>query len=167
MAEELYTFRYPVEGLQVYRANLKDSESENLLQDLDSYLDFIHTAEQKGGHVLVHCIAGASRSASLVIAYLVKYAGMSLKEAYEHVSECRENVYPNRNFWRCLIEFEERVRNDNTVEIRPYLTGDEPDIHYDYIKSRSLNGWFKELMMFFGMGLMILLIQLYDFTKDI
>ena len=37
--------------------------------------------------MVVHCVAGVSRSASVVLAFLVKHRGFSLKDAYE-VSYC-------------------------------------------------------------------------------
>ena len=66
-------------------------------RDLDYYLDdataFI--AEHiKRGCVLVHCGAGLSRSAAVVIAYLCRYAGMSYSEALSFVKARRPSVAP-------------------------------------------------------------------------
>ena len=64
-------------------------------RDLDFYLDdattFIadHIAK---GCVLVHCGAGISRSAAVVIAYLCRYAGMSYAEALAFVKTKRPQV---------------------------------------------------------------------------
>jgi len=66
-------------------------------RDLDFYLDdattFIadHIAK---GCVLVHCGAGISRSAAVVIAYLCRYAGMSYAEALAFVKTKRPQVAP-------------------------------------------------------------------------
>lgn len=66
-------------------------------RDLDFYLDdattFIadHIAK---GCVLVHCGAGVSRSAAVVIAYLCRYAGMSYAEALAFVKTKRPQVAP-------------------------------------------------------------------------
>lgn len=66
-------------------------------RDLDFYLDdatsFI-AANIKRGCVLVHCGAGISRSAAVVIAYLCRYAGMSYTEALAFVKAKRPQVAP-------------------------------------------------------------------------
>lgn len=66
-------------------------------RDLDFYLDdatrFI--AEHiRRGCVLVHCGAGISRSAAVVIAYLCRYTGMSYAEALAFVKARRPQVAP-------------------------------------------------------------------------
>lgn len=70
------------EGVSIKRLilNRKDKSSQNILQDFDHTSAFIHEAVQrhknsegKDGGILVHCFAGISRSASLVIAYLLKH----------------------------------------------------------------------------------------------
>ncbi|CAK84805.1 unnamed protein product (macronuclear) [Paramecium tetraurelia] len=43
-----------------------------MIRQFDEVADFIHN-HLKNGNVLVHCYAGISRSASLLIAYLIKY----------------------------------------------------------------------------------------------
>lgn len=51
--------------------------------------DLIEEVRQSDGITLVHCVAGVSRSASLCIAYLMKYFGMSLREAFLHIRSVR------------------------------------------------------------------------------
>lgn len=66
-------------------------------RDLDFFLDdateFI-AMHIKRGCVLVHCGAGISRSAAVVIAYLCRYAGMSYAEALAFVKARRPQVAP-------------------------------------------------------------------------
>lgn len=66
-------------------------------RDLDFYLDdatqFIADHITKGP-VLVHCGAGVSRSAAVVVAYLCRYAGMSYSEALAFVKARRPQVAP-------------------------------------------------------------------------
>lgn len=58
-------------------------------------------------HVIVHCHAGISRSASVVIAYIMKYRMKSFKEALDIVRGARSIVEPNIGFTATLIDFEE------------------------------------------------------------
>lgn len=59
-----------------------------------------------GGVALVHCMAGISRSASVVIAYLMARHSMTLDSALEHVGRVRPIVSPNLGFLRQLQEIE-------------------------------------------------------------
>lgn len=50
---------------------ISDDEDSNISGIFDEASDFIDHVEQTGGRVLVHCFEGRSRSATLVLAYLM------------------------------------------------------------------------------------------------
>jgi len=50
--------------------------------------------------VLVHCFAGVSRSATIVIAYLMQEHGLTLTDALMHVRKQRYFINPNDGFRR-------------------------------------------------------------------
>lgn len=52
----------------------------------------------KNGAVLVHCFFGVSRSATLVIAYVMKHTNLSVQEAVTRVKEKRPVIGPNPGF---------------------------------------------------------------------
>jgi protein-tyrosine phosphatase len=60
--------------------------------------DFIRKAINEGKGVLVHCFAGVSRSASIVIAYLIKYHKMEFNSAFNYVKNKRPWINPNYGF---------------------------------------------------------------------
>jgi hypothetical protein len=63
------------------------------------------------GAVLVHCVAGVSRSAACVLGYLVSHLPrpLSLRAAAIQVKRARRVIYPNIAFWRALCEIEGEV----------------------------------------------------------
>ena len=79
-------------SLTYRRVPLFDSKAENLLQYLPQCIAFINEARHYGS-VLVHCLKGVSRSASIVIAYLMEQENLSLAEATLRVSTLRPQVF--------------------------------------------------------------------------
>ncbi|XP_037320750.2 dual specificity protein phosphatase 19-like isoform X2 [Pungitius pungitius] len=74
--------------------------------DITAYLgecgSFVDRAREKDGVVLVHCNAGVSRSASVVIGYLMMREGLTFDEAYAQVKLARPSTRPNPGFHRQL-----------------------------------------------------------------
>jgi hypothetical protein len=77
-----------------------------LFENMCRLLEFVHEGVRRGERVLVHCYAGVSRSATVVLSYLLKYEGMSLRQAWEHVQQRRPIINPNAGFVAHLKLFE-------------------------------------------------------------
>ena len=60
---------------------------------------------------------GVSRSTSLVLAYLMKYKRMTLRQAFELVSSRRTCVRPNPGFWRQLLDYEKRLTSSKNEPV--------------------------------------------------
>ena len=80
-----------------------DSATQDLLQHLAGACDFIdaHKSDDSPGNVLVHCLKGVSRSATVVIAYLMRSHSLSLDRAFKNVKKAR-GIRPNRDFLQQL-----------------------------------------------------------------
>ncbi|KAG7277821.1 hypothetical protein CRUP_026122 [Coryphaenoides rupestris] len=78
-----------------------DSPSFDMSVNFYPSAEFIHKALCGGGKVLVHCAVGLSRSATLVLAYLMIRHNLTLVEAIRTVKDHR-GVTPNRGFLRQL-----------------------------------------------------------------
>ena len=160
-AEELTDFNYPrIDGLHVEHIVMRDKEDENLLAYLDICVDYIHKTIHSGGNILVHCVAGVSRSASVCIAYLVKYMKMTLRKAYFHILHKRPCIFPNFGFWRQLVTYEENLRGSNSVEMLPFIFGTVPDPFIRDAEQRIKFAWMRELMLNWTLHFMILGVQI-------
>ncbi|XP_042189016.1 dual specificity protein phosphatase 10 [Callorhinchus milii] len=103
-----------------------DSNKQNLRQYFEEAFEFIEEAHQCGNGLLIHCQAGVSRSATIVIAYLMKHTRMTMTDAYKFVKGKRPIISPNLNFMGQLLEFEEDLNNGVTPRIlTPKLVGVE------------------------------------------
>lgn len=130
----------PDERPEYLRVPIKDSRESNLSEYFDEVADMIEKTRQIDGRSVVHCVAGVSRSASLVIAYLMKYADMSLKNAFQHVRSVRPQIRPNVGFFKQLIEYEQRLYGTSTVfMVHCSALGEEiPDVYVDEYRSMEL-----------------------------
>lgn len=66
-----YTFAFLLIKLLSSIKQIYDNEDSNISSIFDAASDFIDHVEQIGGKVLVHCFEGRSRSATVVLAYLM------------------------------------------------------------------------------------------------
>ncbi|XP_061570704.1 dual specificity protein phosphatase 16-like [Cololabis saira] len=101
------------------RVPVNDSFGEKILPWLDRSVEFIEKAKASNARVLVHCLAGISRSATIAIAYIMKRMDMSLDEAYRFVKEKRPTISPNFNFLGQLLDFEKKIKSPLGTEPRP------------------------------------------------
>ncbi|KAJ7996763.1 hypothetical protein DPEC_G00240390 [Dallia pectoralis] len=117
-------------GLVGYkRLPATDNSKQNLRQYFEEVFEFIEEAHQSGRGVLVHCQAGVSRSATIVIAYLMKHTLMTMTDAYKYVRGRRPVVSPNLNFMGQLLEFERDLNSGVTPRIlTPKLSGLETQV---------------------------------------
>ena len=74
----------------------------------------------RGEACLIHCRNGMSRSATVAIAYLMKYQGMSLIQAFKFVRDHRPCVSPNPGFMRQLVDFERSLYGRVTLDVQRY-----------------------------------------------
>lgn len=98
------------------RVKVNDNEEESEINKMTQYLnvmsDFICKNLQLHKKILVHCYAGKQRSATIIAAYLMKYASMKLDDAIASIKSKRPNAFsPKANFQQSLDEYAELLRS--------------------------------------------------------
>lgn len=124
--------------------DIADTATENIIQHFQRVKAFIDEGLNSGGQVLVHGNAGISRSAALVLAYVMETYGLSQTRAYAIVQQRRFCINPNEGFMAQLREYEPiyqaqktlrngqqssaRQRSKRTIhQMDPERTEDRPD----------------------------------------
>lgn len=127
------------ENVEYIRVRVDDSPLFDMSVYFDPVSDRIQEVSLQGGKVLVHCMAGASRSPTLCLAYLMKYHGMRLRDAFRYLKSRRPVVHPNNGFFRQLIDYEVQIFGSASVQMvdTPHLGpayGCIPDIYLEECK---------------------------------
>lgn len=118
-----------IPSVEYLHVPVADSPAAQLQEYFDIVADKIHAVSAQRGRVLVHCCAGVSRSATLCLAYLLKYRDMSLMDAHALVRACRPIIRPNCGFWKQLIDYELNLRGTNSVMMVASPLGQIPDVY--------------------------------------
>jgi len=78
----------------------------------ETFWNFVEEARKSSKKVLVHCSLGVSRSATLVIAYLMKHKAWSYHSALRQVRKQRYIIEPNKGFSKQLEEFGRKLNKE-------------------------------------------------------
>lgn len=96
---------------------LLDMPESDLLSEFEDCFCFIDEG-MRDGVVFVHCVAGASRSATIVTAYIMQKFNIGVEQALSQVKQRRPFACPNSGFIEQLKLFEDigcRVNKDNDL----------------------------------------------------
>jgi protein-tyrosine phosphatase len=97
---------------RTYKIDVSDVENENISMYFSTASKFI-----SGGKTLVHCRAGVSRSASIVIAHLMATRRWSVNRAIQYVRQRRAIIKPNPGFIKQLIEYQKLLERDSQQKV--------------------------------------------------
>ena len=100
-----------LEGFEYMQIALPDTPDEDILRHIPQALSFI-SRSLKQGKILVHCASGMSRSASIVIAYIMIKNGYQFDTAKAFVKSKRSCILPNPGFQQQIasIKYDEYIQ---------------------------------------------------------
>ncbi|XP_024438133.2 dual specificity protein phosphatase PHS1 isoform X2 [Populus trichocarpa] len=96
--------------------SISDHEDSNISSIFGEASDFIDHVESIGGRVLVHCFEGRSRSATLVLAYLMLRKKFTLLEAWNALRRAHRRAQPNDGFAKALLDLDRQLHGKVSME---------------------------------------------------
>lgn len=113
----------------------------DIAQDLMTLCELIDERVQDGKKVLVHCQQGASRSASLIIAYgIYQNPELSVNDAYYAAQARSRWISPNMRLMYCLQDFQKEISKKKlpTSGLKP-RSGRSPTKHRMTLSADNIN----------------------------
>jgi len=107
---------------------LKDTNNEDISLLFYRTLEWIQAAIVSGGKVLVHCREGVSRSATMVIAYLMWRGTLSFEAAHERIRKVRPICNPNTGFTFQLLLLGRKLGGPGSASAQPSPSSGAPDM---------------------------------------
>jgi protein-tyrosine phosphatase len=104
-------------NIEIYKYNLQDDYD----CDISQYFDEITEVISNKDIVLVNCMAGISRSSTIVLVYLMRYYDVNLKEAFKYVKSKRNIICPNKKFVEYLIQDEKKIFGYNSLTYKEFI----------------------------------------------
>jgi len=112
----LYQSRSSVNFVKHEQFPMHDLGRTDLKEVMEKVLVFIEEGQENGNNILVHCMSGQNRSATVVIAYLLKaHHYDSLYIAHKKVKKARCIVQINRGYAIQLLALEKDIFGKNTL----------------------------------------------------
>jgi len=94
------------------RVSVEDKLKQDIYTHLDKTITHMHKylADNPNKNIFVHCFMGSSRSATVIIAFLIKYRKYTRRDALLFLKQKRHLVNINVDFFKQLKVFEENYR---------------------------------------------------------
>jgi len=105
-----------IQDSHFFRLPVNDNYGEKLLPYFVQATQFIDQVRDSHGYVLVHCLAGISRSPTVAIAYVMRHLKMTFDDAFRYVKSKRTTISPNFNFLGQLLEYERQLRAEEILD---------------------------------------------------
>lgn len=90
---------HPSSLFSYHQIPLDDIEEADIYSTFMDAFKYIDQCRDNKGRILIHCHQGISRSATIVLGYLMYASKIPLKAAYDIVRIHRKQIFPNPGFW--------------------------------------------------------------------
>uniref|UniRef100_A0A8D8VDZ6 Dual specificity protein phosphatase 19 n=2 Tax=Cacopsylla melanoneura TaxID=428564 RepID=A0A8D8VDZ6_9HEMI len=104
--------------IEYFHLPVYDEPGYNLSQHFTQCFSYIDRCHDNHSIIYVHCNAGVSRSATLVLAYVMKRHSLGLTQAIDMVKKVRPCIKPNPGFMKQLKDLEEALIKERECRVR-------------------------------------------------
>jgi dual specificity phosphatase 12 len=94
-----------------------DTVNTDLSLNFETTNDFINDAFDNFGKVLIHCMAGRSRSATIMAAFIIKTFGTNVETAIDIMKTKRDIVEPNPYFKKQLLDYYDKNYKESELQV--------------------------------------------------
>ena len=110
VTDEICNYYSDLDEFEYYNINIKDNNNNHILPYINDVLIKINNYNEinPGKNILIHCYMGSSRSASLTLAYLLKFHNMSIENGIKFIKDKRSLVNLNTTF---LLDLDEWIKH--------------------------------------------------------
>ena len=92
------------------KLDIKDLPNFNIEEYFSQGIEFLKNSKNNNdGNVFVHCQLGKSRSAAIIMAYMISEMKLNTNEAYKLLKKARSKIMPNLGFMNQLREYEKKI----------------------------------------------------------
>lgn len=101
---------YFEDDFEYFKIDILDINNSSIYDYFDPFILFIEKIINNNGKIMIHCYMGSSRSAILVVLYLVKYKSYTLNESIDFITYRRKRVNINITY---IEELKKYLNNMN------------------------------------------------------
>lgn len=96
----------------------EDMPNQDLSKHFEECVYFIHECLLSGGKVMIHCMAGVSRSTTATCVYLMTASSQSMDTVLASIKARREIAGPNEGFMSQLRNYEKKNLREARIKLR-------------------------------------------------
>ncbi|VDN05243.1 unnamed protein product [Thelazia callipaeda] len=111
----------------VLHIRVADASEANIREHFAETAAFIHRARLSKKSVLVHCIAGVSRSVCIVASYLIVACDLGYAAALAYIVSKRPCANPNFGFRMQLADYAQENASSEAFSLKAQFTSEECD----------------------------------------
>jgi len=94
-------------GISYNYISIWDDPSFDIISVIEKLCPVLENIDE---NIVINCQAGISRSASVIIGYLI-YKGSTYEDAYDLLKSCRDIIKPNGGFITSLRKYELKIKS--------------------------------------------------------